>query len=78
MPASADSEVVRLSMLTLRHVKTVVIWLSSPTLFSDHTVLLYSCTKHQKEYSSRIAETGEPAGTIGNTFASLSTRTSNR
>ncbi len=29
-------------------------------------------------YSSRIAATGAPAGTIGNTFSSLSTRTSNR
>lgn len=44
MPASADSEVVRLSILTLRQVKTVVIWLNRPTLFSEKTVMMYSCS----------------------------------
>lgn len=53
-------------MLTLRHVKTVVIWLLV-TLFSENTVMILLFIP-RSVYSSRIADTGAPAGTIGNTF----------
>lgn len=49
-----------------------------PDLVLRNTVMIYSCSIPRSVYSSRIADTGAPAGTIGNTFSSLSTRTSNR
>ena len=76
----ADSDAVSDSMLTLRWVNTVVIWLSRPTLFSENMIIInsFSIVCSLNRYSRRMSFTGMPAGTIGKTFSSRSTRTSRR
>ena len=42
MPARAEGETERVSMFSCRRVKMVVIWLSTPTVFSEKMVTVYN------------------------------------
>jgi len=42
MPGNADGETESVSILSARRVKITVIWFSTPTVFSENTVMVYN------------------------------------